>query len=126
MNTTISQKLEYLNRNVGEDFSIPHDPDCINHYYKSLHDYGMGVCDADDYAWLNTLFGYDIGAERALGIIRWYYENLDATVMDMVTVASKETLQNICELELGLHLDFSCWPEEEPKVLRFGFDEKGE
>ena len=91
----------------------------IEFYYRAMHDYGMGLTDADDYAWLNTLFGYDIGAENALKIIRWYYEKHDATVQDMVTVKSKTELQNICENQIGVYLDYSKWPEEEPGCLKY-------
>ena len=115
--------IAWLAKEFGRSFaeSIKDNPEVIIHYYKACHDYNMGMSDADDYAWLNTLFRYDIGAERALDIIRWYYENYDSTLQDSITVNSRETLKSICEMELGLNLDFSHWPKTEPKCFEYGF-----
>lgn len=113
-------KKEWLERNFGSGL-LTHDEPMTEFYYKALHDYNMGVSDADDYAWLNTLFGYDIGADNAMEIIRWYYENLDTTVMESVDIHQKEMLANLLD-EFGFHLDFSQWPTEEPQFLRYEFD----
>jgi len=114
-------KAEAIKNLIG---FLPVDSDeGIDHYHKSIFFYDMGLTDADDYAWLNTLFRYDIGAERAKAIINWYYENLDTTVQDAVSVDQKETLKNICEMELGFHLDFTHWPKYEPEYLEYGFKE---
>ena len=112
---TIEQKLNWLDNELGVGFLGEDNYDAINFYYCAMHDYDMGVCDADDWAWLNTLFGYNIGATRSLFITTWYYENLDATVNECVGSQDKETLRSICKWELGLHLDFSNWADDEPK-----------
>lgn len=118
---TMKEKMEWLTKEIG---FVPVDDGCgVNFYYKAMHDYGMNLCDADDWAWLNTLFRYDIGAERALAITTWYYENEDCTASEAVDVTQKETLRNICEWELGYHLDFSHWPDKEPEALQYGFKE---
>jgi len=116
-NMTIEEKLNWLKNEVGADFFdfTPEDCNVINHYYCGMHDHNMSVYEADDWAWLNTLFGYNIGATRALMIINWYYENNDATVEECVGVQDKETLHSVCEWELGLHLDFSNWVDKESK-----------
>ena len=81
------------------------DQDVFNHVHKAMHDYNMSLSESDRWAWLNTLFGYDIGADRALDLDNWYYEN----GMDVLEIEAddRETVKNICELELGLHLNFS-------------------
>ena len=117
----MENKITWLTIEFGREFTEWMDKDAVNHYYISCHDYDMGVTDADDYAWLNTLLRYDIGAERALEIIRWYYENLCSTVQDAVDINQKENLKVICEFELGLNLDFSHWPKTEPQYLEYGF-----
>ena len=124
MSKTYEEKLNWLTRMFGHSFTdqIDDNREAIDHYYKATHDYDMGITDADDWAWLNTLFRYDIGADHANGIIEWFYENEEATVMDCVNVDEKKLLQNICET-LGFHLDFSHWPDKEPKALEFGFKE---
>ena len=75
----------------------------------------MSIYDADRWAWLNTLFGYDIGAKQALDIITWYDDNgLDAFTLE---VGDRDTLSNICELELGFKPDFSRWAESTPEAI---------
>ena len=114
---------EWLDNEIGESL-IPNDEVVLDFYYHAMHDFDMGLTDADDYAWLNTLFGYDIGADHAKEIIRWFYENQDTTVQDAIRHESKDTLQSICELELGIHLDFSKWLDYEPEYLRYYLKEK--
>ena len=117
-------KREWLVKELGESWVTEQIdfPEGIDHYYKGMHDYGMGVTDCDDWAWLNTLFRYDIGAENAKKIIGWYYENEDTTVQDAVSVEKSEELWYVCDIELGIHLDFSHWPKEEPTALEYGFN----
>lgn len=120
----IIEKNVWLVKQVGN--VIPNDDECVEFYYRAMHDYGMGITDADDYAYLNTLFQYDIGAERALAIIRWFYEEQDAAIQDAVTVEDKGTLRNICEFELGLHFNWDYFLKEEPKMLQYNFTENPE
>ncbi len=115
-NLTIEEKKTWLTEKTGRGMMDGIDDATVNFYYKCMHGYGMSLSDADRYAWLNTLFGYDIGAEKARVIDNWYYMNgLD--VMEIEAV-SKGTVQSICEGELGLNLDFSKWPEKTPDVIR--------
>lgn len=88
-------------------------------YYRAMHDNGMDLYDADDYAWLNTLLGYDIGADHAKGICRWLYEN-DETVTSYCA-ENLGTLKSICELELGYHLDFSNAVTETPEAIQYAW-----
>ena len=116
------EKLNWMKSIYGEYFisQIANNPMAIRHYYKAIHDYDMGVTDADDYAWLNTLFQYDIGGVNAMYLIRWFYVSENTTVQDRINVGSKEELKDLCG-NIGLHLDFSNWVNEEPKALRFEF-----
>ena len=122
---TIKEKRDRLVSELGEDWVAEQIdfPAAIEHYHKGLFTYDMSVTDCDDWAWLNTLFRYDIGGERAKAIIRWFYENMDTTVQDAVDAGQKETLQNICELELGFRPDFSRWPDKDPNQPEYGFKE---
>lgn len=95
----------------------------IRFYYDAMHDHDFGLGDADDYAWLNTLLGYDIGAENAKQIIRWCYEEVDSTVYGTITFDDKGTLKNICEFELDIKLDFSHWAAVEPEVFDLHYGE---
>ena len=124
MDKTFEEKLNWLTYTFGHSFTdqIDDNPEAINHYYKATRDYDMGISDADDWAWLNTLIRYDIGAYHASGIIDWLYTNEDATVMDVINVNSRDKLEDICR-ELGYHLNFNHWVEKEPGALEFGFKE---
>lgn len=113
-----SEMKQWLVDEIG--FVPVDDEDGVEFYYTAMHDYNMGLCDADDYAWLNTLLRYDIGADEALEIIDWFYVNEDITVQDAIDVNSKEELMAVCE-ELGLKIDFSHWLEEDPVAYEYGF-----
>lgn len=105
-------KAEWIISEIG--FLPVEDDWGIDFYYKAMNGFDMGLCDADDYAYLNTLMQYDIGGENALAIIRWYYEEEDATVNDALNWDQKETLRDLCN-NLGIELDFSGWVISEPE-----------
>lgn len=82
--------------------------------------------DIDRHAWLNTLFGYDIGFENAMKIEDWlwggeirpkHYRNVEA--LD-ITINDKPLIQQ-CVKELGLDLSFDKWATKEPDVYRYEF-----
>lgn len=110
----LEEKSDWIQSEIGY---LPVDEEKgINFYYRAMHDHDMGITDADDYCWLNTLFQYDIGDENALQIINWYYDRRDMTVQDAVGVNEKEELKGVCE-ELGLNLWFDSFRTEEPKAF---------
>ncbi len=119
MKKTYSEKKAWLEGTCGKDILTGLTQQAADHFYKAMHDNGMGFYDADAYAWLNTLFGYDIGADHAKGIIRWLYEN-DQNALEFES-GMKGTMENICNLELGFKLDFSKWPEDTPVGIRYGY-----
>lgn len=112
---------EWVENKVGKGILAGLSDDVFHHFYRGMHDYDMSFYDADRWAWLNTLFGYDIGAERALDIITWY----DNNGMDVLEINAddKETLKNICSLELGLHFNYKAWPNETPDAIRYDLPE---
>lgn len=112
---SIDEKKRYVVSNAGEEMCKDMPDAFFEHTYRAMHDYGMSVYDADKWAWLNTLFGYDIGAERALDLIRWYDDN----GMDVLELNAddKEFLQNVAEVELGFHFNFVAFPDETPNVI---------
>lgn len=108
------RRKEYVVNQIGEDLGENLPSEFFEHTYRAMWDYGMSVYDADKWAWLNTLFGYDIGADRALGLITWYDDN-GMDVLDLST-NDKEALKNVAEMELGFHFDYTafapCTPDE--------------
>ncbi|MBQ6416315.1 MAG: hypothetical protein IJJ65_08720 [Butyrivibrio sp.] len=115
----ISKMKEFVENKTGKETLVGLDEDGWEFYYRAMHDHDMDLSDADRWAWLNTLFGYDIGESAARKISNWLYENgQDACEL---THKSKETLKSICEFELGLHLDFSKFVNSEPEAYKYHF-----
>ena len=115
------EKAEWIRKEIG---ILPaEDEKAIVHYYAAMHDFGMGLTDADDYAWLNTLLGYNIGPDYAFGIIRYLYETHDTTAQEAINAGSKAMLEEICQA-LGYKSDVSQWPEADPECIRYDWEEK--
>ena len=75
----------------------------------------MSFQDTDRYAWLNTLFNYDIGKGNALAIINWLWEH-NSDVFE-ITENDAGTLCDITVKELGLHLDYSMWNDKAEYIV---------
>lgn len=75
-------------------------------YYITHLMEGAYIYDVDRSAWLNTLFGYDIGYENAREIDSYLYER-DEEVCEL-EYTDKDKVKQIVD-ELGLNLDFSMW-----------------
>lgn len=112
------EKREWLEKEVGAGMLTGLDDLAIDFYYMAMHDNGMDLSDADRYAWLNMLFGENIGIEAARGIINWYWEH-DLDVMD-ITTGDKEKVEKVCD-ELGLNLFFYDWLLEEPDYMDYRY-----
>ena len=111
-------KLEWLKEKSGVWNIIGElDETAHNFYYRAMHDNHMDLYDADDYAWLNTLIGYDIGVKNAKRIEKWLYEN-DETVTSY-SAENIGTLKNLCELELELKIDFSNAVTVTPEAIKY-------
>lgn len=110
------KKKEWIENKVGNGMLDGLDDLAIDFYYMAMHDNGMDWSDADGYALLNTLFGYNIGADHAKGIIKWLYEH-DFEITE-VESGERGMMEEACN-ELGYHLDFGYWMYEDPEYLRY-------
>lgn len=120
---TKQEKVTWLNKQCGPDyFSI--EDDYVDFYYETMHGFGVSIGDADRYAWLGTLLGYDIGYIKAAQIDSWYYEN-GLEVME-IGLNDLETLRNVCESELGFYISLENKPDEEPKYITYDWYKKYE
>lgn len=72
--------------------------------------------DLDRYAWLNTLFGYDIGYENAMEINTWLWELPNELETMEITHNDKKIIKRAVK-ELKLKISFDKWVIEEPKVF---------
>ena len=85
--------VSHASEEIGEDVSAG----VFEHTYRAMHDYGMDVQDSERWAWLNTLFGYDIG--------------------------DRESVRNVAELELGFHFNFAAFAKETPDAISYRWPE---
>lgn len=118
---TIKEKCLWVESQIGTGILVGMGDDCFEFYYNAMHDHGFSFSEADGWAWLNTLFGYDIGPVHSREIINWLYEN-GQNAMDMDS-QTKGTLQNICEFELGLNLDFKNFATVTPEAIQYTWNE---
>lgn len=90
----------------------------VEFMYKAMHDHCMDMYDADEYAWLNTLFGYDIGADYARRINSLFYD-IGVGIMEL-NHNSLQDVKSVCK-ELGIKPDLRKWAKEEPEAIRYSF-----
>ena len=96
--------------------ALEYDGDYLNDegyafYYKCIFENGLSVYDADEYATLNTLIGYDIGIDNALSISVYLYER-DISILDLShNKEDKELIQNVVD-SLNLDIDLSKWKHD--------------
>lgn len=114
---TLEKKKNFVIKQAGTDICKDLPDEFYEHTYRAMKDYGMSIYDADKWAWLNTLFGYDIGADRALGLITWY-DDQGLDVLDL-TANNKDDIKNISEMELGYHFNYSAFPNETPDAINY-------
>lgn len=123
MKRTREQAIEYL---VFESIFSYEDigTDPMEFYIETLTETSIDdAWDVDRYAQLNTLFGYDIGAEAAMSINEWLYDpeinkmDLDIDIFD-ITYKDKNLIEQ-CNEVLGLNLSFDRWRTEDFDVYEY-------
>lgn len=89
-------------------------------YIKHLIE-GWDICDIDRMANLNTLFGYDIGANNAIEIDIWFWDTTENDITDEYPMGldslelgykDKELVRH-CVEKLGLDISFDKWRTKE-------------
>ena len=108
-----NEVLEYLECEDGD-----YADEFYSFYYRCMKA-DMHFADADRYAILNTLFGYDIGMDNARAIDSWMYEH-DEEIYELNATNNKDKANvALAVAELGLNLDFSRWIEEDYTEYKF-------
>ena len=114
---TLQEKKDYVMSRIGQDLCKSASDDFFEHTYMAMEKYGFSFHWSESWAWLNTLIGYDIGADKALKLIRYFERNgidvlkLDAGDMDELVAA--------CILGIGYYIDLKAWPKETPGTVRY-------
>ena len=94
-------------------------PDDLIKFYYNCKENNIDSCDADRYANLNTVLGYDIGLENFRNIDGYMYCEKDYDLMDLVgTEACKEMIKEACNVT-GIEIDFSNWHDGEIKEYKY-------
>ena len=103
--------LYLLKNNVfsAQDEGTP----AMEFYIRVLVEHNASILDADCHAHLNTLFGYDIGFERAMAVTGWLWDpekNGTGKAIDVMEITHEEKkLLMQCNEESGLGLSFEKW-----------------
>lgn len=119
MNATIKKDvLAYLCVSQTQAKEYEDMEDAFFRFYDRCRLAEMHYADADRYAILNTLLGYDVGMETARKIDGWLYEHdIDGYELD-ADAESKEVLMDAAR-DCDLDLDFSNWATEPIKNYTF-------
>lgn len=120
---TFEERKAWLEKKFGEDYFDGAEDDVYEFYYKFMWGNRFTTDEAEGYAWLNTLFRYDIGRYEALAILRWLYEN----GQDPLALEAKDkgTLEAICN-ELDSKIDFTYFAETTPEKIKYSDWSNGE
>lgn len=94
-------------------------------YYNQLMINGLDLCDADRYANLNTILGYDVGIRKFRSLDSWLWEN----GFDLMELSGSEDdkalLQEATEKTKTKPLDFSKWRDYVGKHYFYSYFENG-
>lgn len=94
-------------------------------YYNALFVYDLDLCDADRYANLNTILGYDIGIRRFRAIDGYLY----AQGGDLIELTGSEKdlqlLKNVCSRHNLKEIDCSHWRNLSKTQYTYSYFEKG-
>jgi hypothetical protein len=98
MKDDVNRRLQY-----NEDYL---DDAGYAFYYRCLYEEYISLLDADDYAVLNTLIGYDIGLSAAMDITGYLWEN-EIDTKELVNSDEDKALisKAIADLQLDINLD---------------------
>jgi len=96
--------LKEIEARLGEDYLLSEE--MTEFYIEHWHEYEC-VMDIDSYAYLNTLFSYDIGSDNARQISNWLYEKFNMTTEEIPDGDDADNLMRVAKWDLGLDLDFS-------------------
>lgn len=89
----------------------------VNFYYRCMK-LGLSLLDADEYAILNTLLGYDIGLENAQIINGYLWENNIETIELQANDISKKYIEQAVK-ESGVTIDFTKWRTQPYTVYEY-------
>lgn len=103
----------YENYKEQKDFYMNEAPDDLFVFYYNCMMEDIDVCDADRYANLNTVLGYDIGLENFRKIDSYLWCEKDIDLMELSgNDDSKQLIEEVVNV-LGIDINFEKWNYEE-------------
>ena len=113
--------IEYM-CGLYEDDGEPEE-DGFYLFFKRCKDAGIDHGDADAYAWLNTLMGYDIGLEKAVAIDVHMFNEYGTPILELDYKKDSKNIVKAACYDLKMELDFSKWAKENPECYKY-FEEE--
>lgn len=105
----------YENYESEKSFYMSQAPDDLIKFYYGCMKKNIDVCDADRYANLNTVLGYDVGFENFLKIDGYLWCEKDYDLMELFgNEDCKKVIEDAVNV-LGIEIDFSKWNDGEIK-----------
>lgn len=93
-------------------------------YYNQLNN-GLDLCDADRYANLNTILGYDVGLKKFRSLDGWLWEhNFDLIELEG-SDEDKSMLQKATKKSKTKDLDYSKWSNKVGENYTYSYFENG-
>lgn len=109
----------YENYAEQKDFYLNEAPDDLFVFYHNCMENNIDVCDADRYANLNTVLGYDVGLKNFLKIDGYLWCEKDYDLMELFgNEDGKEVIEEAVKV-LNLDIDFSKWNDGEIKEYTY-------
>lgn len=103
----------YENCEEQKNFYLNEAPDDLFKFYYHCMNNGLDACDADRYANLNTVLGYDVGMENFLKIDSYLWTEKDYDLMDLFNNEDgKQVIEDAVNV-LNLDVDMSKWENKE-------------
>lgn len=120
-----TEQIEEANKYLGYYVGSRELSDYGYSFYFNQMNNGLNLCDADRYANLNTILGYDVGVKKFRSLDNWLWEH-DFDLMELVgSEEDKEMLKRATTETKTKELDYSKWENNEKKEYSYSFFEGG-
>ena len=108
--TITEEQIEDSNKYCGYDKGTRYlCPQGFAFYYNQNRVNNLDLCDADRYAILNTIMGYDIGYEAFRNIDGYVWTELDFDLLEIMGSNEDKEIIKKASNETNSNLDFSKW-----------------
>lgn len=123
-NPALPEKVERIIHAYGtREIGMDDDENEIDFYYSCVRLGISSLIDADSYAWINTLFGYNVGWNNAAQLIDILWDS-EVEALEL-TAGDKTDLIDTCRI-YGLDMDFSKFAALTPAVTNYEYGEAKE